>query len=283
MKTINNKQYNECSVVMLATDRADNCLILRGNKLETHKQYFTQSYLKNLGIKSYHLYILSDEEIKVGDWYFYGSGISKCEKYPDIINTYSVKKIILTTDLDLIKDGVQAIDDEFLEWFVNNPRCENTDIKTENICGRCYSNDLDDCWSAKECSDGKFDKIKYKIVIPKEESKQETLTYSEAAKKEERLFNSTMIFKQETLEEAARRYYEDNIDQSNIPREHYEWEIQELMTGFAYKWQQERMYSEEEVEQMINSFEKLCYKYQSNKDWFPSKKSEWFKQFKKKV
>jgi hypothetical protein len=31
------------------------------------------------------------------------------------------KKIILTTDTDLIADGVQAIDDEFLEWFVKNP------------------------------------------------------------------------------------------------------------------------------------------------------------------
>ena len=44
---------------------------------------------------------------------------------------------------------------------------------------------------------------------------------------------------QETLEEAVKTYYEENIDQSNIPREHYEWEIQDLMSGFAYKWQQE--------------------------------------------
>jgi len=36
--------------------------------------------------------------------------------------------------------------------------------------------------------------------------KQETLTYIEAAKKEERIFNSTM-FKQETLEEAKDRKY----------------------------------------------------------------------------
>jgi hypothetical protein len=50
--------------------------------------------------------------------------------------------------------------------------------------------------------------------------------------------------KQETLEEAAKTYYEENIDQSNIPREHYEWEIQDLMSGFAYKWQQEISYSE---------------------------------------
>jgi hypothetical protein len=38
-----------------------------------------------------------------------------------------VCKIILTTDQDLIKDGVQAIDDEFLEWFVKNPSCEEVE------------------------------------------------------------------------------------------------------------------------------------------------------------
>jgi hypothetical protein len=35
------------------------------------------------------------------------------------------------------------------------------------------------------------------------EPKQEILTYTEAAKKEERIFNSTMMSKQETLEEAG--------------------------------------------------------------------------------
>ena len=42
------------------------------------------------------------------------------------------------------------------------------------------------------------------------------------------------------------------------------------------------MYSEKEVLDIINSFEKLCYNYQNNKDWFPAKKSEWFEKFKKK-
>ena len=60
--------------------------------------------------------------------------------------------------------------------------------------------------------------------------------------------------KQETIEEAAKKYYEDNIDESNIPREHYEWEIQNLISGFAYKWQQEQnknLYSEEEVLELL--------------------------------
>jgi hypothetical protein len=58
--------------------------------------------------------------------------------------------------------------------------------------------------------------------------------------------------KQETLEEAAERYYEDNIDESNIPREHYEWEIQDLMIGFAYQWQQEQDKNKYSEEDMIN-------------------------------
>jgi hypothetical protein len=57
--------------------------------------------------------------------------------------------------------------------------------------------------------------------------------------------------KQETIREVVKRYYEDNIDESNIPREHYEWEIQDLMIGFAHQWQQEQdknKYSEEDLE-----------------------------------
>ena len=41
------------------------------------------------------------------------------------------KEILLSTDDLLIKDGVQAIDDEFLEWFVKNPSCE--EIKVEVV------------------------------------------------------------------------------------------------------------------------------------------------------
>jgi translation initiation factor 2 beta subunit (eIF-2beta)/eIF-5 len=71
-----------------------------------------------------HIYITSDEEIKEG-WYINtltnyiakGSGVD--------INW---KHIILTTDQELIKDGVQAIDDEFLEWFVKNSSCESVEI-----------------------------------------------------------------------------------------------------------------------------------------------------------
>ena len=77
----------------------------------------------------YHLYITSDEEIKKGDWYLdlsvfpnnisIGKGIyqMKYSKWGEE-GQGDCKKIILTTDQDLIANGVQAIDDEFFEWFV---------------------------------------------------------------------------------------------------------------------------------------------------------------------
>jgi hypothetical protein len=84
-----------------------------------------------------HIYITSDEEIKEGDWFFNGEHILQCSDVTDIIidtegqwsTIEDCKKIILTTDPDLIKDGVQSINDEFLEWFVNNPTCNSVEVK----------------------------------------------------------------------------------------------------------------------------------------------------------
>lgn len=38
-------------------------------------------------------------------------------------------KVILTTDHDLIKNGVQAIDNDFLEWFIKHPTCGVVDVE----------------------------------------------------------------------------------------------------------------------------------------------------------
>ena len=115
------------------------------------------------------VYITSDEEIKEGDYFYqdFDCIIHKCYKLSD---NYVIaekpsdypkkicKKIILTTDQDLIQDGVQAIDDEFLEWFVKNPSCETIDvrdIKTIPALQLTGNNHL-----------------YYKMIIPKEEPKQ---------------------------------------------------------------------------------------------------------------
>jgi hypothetical protein len=125
------------------------------------------------------IYITSDEEIKEGDWYLDKFGaiykrrpVERNRLMPCDGNW--VKKIILTTDQDLIKDGVQAIDDEFLEWFVKNPSCEKVEI--EELCGGCGSND-GDCWRSKECNEGYY-KNKYKIIFPKEELAKTQIDWS---------------------------------------------------------------------------------------------------------
>ena len=84
------------------------------------------------------LFITNDEEIKEGDWYLTNKNtLCKCfkknTKYVFSIEAGSsirtnCKKIILTTDQELIKDGVQAIDDEFLEWICKNPSCEKIEV-----------------------------------------------------------------------------------------------------------------------------------------------------------
>ena len=64
------------------------------------------------------IYITSDEEIKDGDWMIRGNEQPTLVT-PNFFWDFGVRyyKIILTTDQDLIKNGVQAIDDAFLEWF----------------------------------------------------------------------------------------------------------------------------------------------------------------------
>jgi hypothetical protein len=83
----------------------------------------------------------------------------KWKNKQNIWNYNHIREIILTTDQDLIKDGVQAIDDDFLEWFVKNPSCEYIrvkDIKTipSLQLGRPNGH------------------LMYEIIIPKEEPKR---------------------------------------------------------------------------------------------------------------
>lgn len=86
--------------------------------------------------KSRNIYITSEEEIKEGDWWLNlkTNDADKCTHKSEVLLYNSekyehIKKIILTTDQDLIKDGVQSIPDDFLEWFVENPSCESVEVK----------------------------------------------------------------------------------------------------------------------------------------------------------
>ena len=79
--------------------------------------------------KAQHVYITSDEEIKDGDFIFEAD--TNCINIADKDyrrNEFDFK-IVLSTDEDLIKYGVQVIDDNFLQWLVENPGCEEVKIR----------------------------------------------------------------------------------------------------------------------------------------------------------
>jgi hypothetical protein len=220
------------------------------------------------------IYITSDEDLKAGDWTY--NIVSKTiftakQELIDLINHPNVtlttnKKIILTTDQDLIKDGVQAIDDEFLEWFVKNPSCQS--VRVNNLCYGAL---------------GGFADAGYKIIIPKEEPKldleKEMFDLEQELDIPSHLRWHNSKPEQETLEEAAENHASKKLQRPITIYTPLESNVAEYVSFVkGAKWQQDQdknKYSEEEVLEIIN---RLGYDLGEPK----SAIEEWFEQFKKK-
>ena len=203
------------------------------------------------------IYITDDSEIKEGDFLIHTVTLNIYQHYSSESNLrQELKKIILTTNLDLIKDGVQAIDDEFLEWFVKNPSCEEVEVK--KFFG--FAED-------------------YLIIIPKEELER-GITITHVGKGESNpfelpkalpddVFYKSLEPKQETPEEVAERLY-PGVDR----------QIDRMLFINGVKWQQQKdknKYSDEEVKEIL----KLRLKWFGiSLDEFEDNK--WFEQFKNK-
>jgi hypothetical protein len=239
-----------------------------------------------------HLYITSNEEIKEGDCFI---GIKVEEDSNDnsfVIVTPKnkqqykgsgtfvwVKKIILTTDKDLIVDGVQAIDDTFLEWFVKNSSCEEVEVDYR------YDTNLQ---PILDSFGNKVLRVKIptessnlsQIIIPQEEPKQENCcTPIGQIKRYKDCKGCDRKPKQETIEEAAERYLENVNEKVHKDLERDSW----IKIGFiaGAKWQAERMYGEEDLREAFRQG-------QDNVDYseffgldFKITEQEWFEQFKK--
>ncbi len=197
--------------------------------------------------KVQHIYITNSEEIKDEDWFLeddienliFQRRNSKVYSLPD-----SAKKIVLTTDPDLIENGVQAIDDKFLEWFVKNPSCEEVEVEIETTSIQLPQQQLSE--NSYDLAFRWINKKVYKIIIPQEEpktgyvkSKTEFLGVEFTLKDGSKQF----VPIQSTLKEAAENKYGSDRYLFAQQRE-----------GFieGAKWQAERMYSEEELLQALN-------------------------------
>jgi hypothetical protein len=208
---------------------------------------------QTISLRSYqNIYITNDEEITGFEnniWVIKEKRIFLWQNTMALVSNNKPKKIILTTDQDLIKDGVQAIDDEFLEWFVKNPSCESVEVEKQMLCDYCGQEHCDNL----RCK-GYKDSVWYKIIIPKEEP-----TMLEEAKQRAKNYMSlkgALEPKQETtLEEAAERLYPFAFggigNSENDKKNHF-------VKGA--KWQAKRMYSEEDMKSAIEKTVEKCNK-----------------------
>lgn len=192
-----------------------------------------------------HIYITSDEEIKEGDWIF------NEEREPSVLQCIGQgslrgwNKIILTTDQDLIKDGVQAINDEFLEWFMKNSSCEWVETKLIEEIPSGFTFGMFG-------NDEPPTELVYKIIIPKEEPEQET------------------------VEEAAENYVRNEPDATLKLISKYSFKD-------GAKWQAERMYSEEDLKRAFEAGHKKGFSgYPNTENWKELPFEKWFEQIKKK-
>ena len=268
------------------------------------------------------IYITSDEEIKEGDKIINPTNeIQTCIGLEKGIGTHNIcwikvketttlqqilnsQKIILTTDTKLIADGVQAIDDDFLEWFVKNP-CEEVEIGNQSILDK---------------ADGHFHDF-YKIIIPKlvNPNNQEVMFHEEHQEyfhedfidgekvtiwlgkdyipKEEPksliekmkslqkqwqidMDKSLQETKQETLEKAALKYAMETYPKTEMKDYTTKMRLNfsQLVVAFenGYKLGQENSYSQEEV---FSILDKVFHMYASS---YRKEAGEWFEKFKKK-
>jgi hypothetical protein len=233
----------------------------RGTRLELCELEY--SHTRN----TQHIYITSDEEIKEGDWIGYPNlknWIPVQYLHGDLIG--SEKKIILTTDQELINYGVQAIDDTFLEWLVKNPTCEFVEVDYDVIVTQTKA--------LLQNQDNKTiaipHRIHYKIIIPQEEPKPIHQQIIDIVGGEDRFREIAGIKpKQETLEEAAVRIaYDSTEDNKGFPQ------MKAFINGA--KWMEERMYSEEEVRLMLSE------SFKASQEGYDITSDSIIKRFKKK-
>lgn len=135
---------------------------IRGLSLQ--KIYYSRLGSKSFGLTNKHLYIISDEPVKIGDWGLsIDNGIFKPNVHkltPNLI-TDVWGKIILTTDLDLIADGIQEIPESFVATYILlqndyiGDKIDYVHINTDVL----YDNGTDETFNVKI-------KIQHEIVLP---------------------------------------------------------------------------------------------------------------------
>ncbi len=250
---------------ILPTDKPSRLQINRHNTLFLSMEAKSYPDCTNQNI-----YITNDEEIKEGDFVLNISNnkiFKQDSSKPDAYTLSFWKKIILTTDQDLIKDGVQDIPDEFLEWFVKNPSYEEVQVL------KYKSNNMHKM------------NLGYKIILPKEEPKQYPKSFKE-------LFANTGI--EPTTDEDGNINYNFKATMKEEPNQEL---VNQLAEQIAYKFKlpkqettadyinrhiveamvevdKQKSYSEEEVLELLLNCPGPYLTDEEIKEWFEQSKKK---------
>jgi len=201
--------------------------------IDTVKQYTTlngsfRDMYQSFEVRN--LYITMNGSFSRGE--YVTDGIEVIKATPKLVNAQGLldrrqwKKIVLTTDQDLIKDDVQAIEDDFLEWFVKNPNCEEVDVI--------------DCTKILLPEEGWYT-FGYKIIIPEDDARTYVMKDGYLIPKEEDI-------DEETIEEYFLSSMKNVLQYKNDAQA-----IRFMEKYYEAKKEKEGVYNEEEIMNMFHS------------------------------
>jgi hypothetical protein len=310
------------NIHVIPTDKPSRVYNILGSKrigFTSNDPFYTENF--GGGTQNQNIYITNDEEIKEGEYGICLNLVREGFKSHQAVfkmdaeqrqamedlggqKKAEVLKVILTTDQDLINDDVQAIDDEFLEWFVKNPSCESVEV-VDNL--KYFNVDELRERHIKKLPYLYSEKIGYKIIIPQEEPKQDYSgvhlrhcyqgEYEDSCKYGENDCSTKPLEPKQRLEKYSERFDNDKSPIGNtetwgkrmvketleeavkrIYPEDEQWTDKHIF-NLGAKWQAERSYSEEEVIELLKTFD---IKFNSGIVERNKGIKEWFEQFKKK-
>lgn len=250
---------NTQNIFLLPTDKISNLYEFGG------QYHLNKSPEKN--IRSQYIYITENTVVKEGDYglafahgirgigrkrYVFkhdGSATSKLTAISE-----GCQKIILTNDIDLINDGIQPIEDNFIEWFVSKAKDSGKPIDIIELLPLRKSSgfyDEKEVWH--------WDFLGYKILIPEEETTPVLGVDYEYSINNEGMCVAIPIIKNETLQESAENYYENNVFCDGITEFEKQITLNSFQAGGEYLAQKVTDFLNEEItERRDYSASKMC-------------------------
>jgi hypothetical protein len=206
------------NIYVLPTNKPSRLFLNKVNNKLLLEDISNPSLKKVLPSGSYqNIYITADLEIKEGEWFITTLGyLHRCHTKNSktiyyVTNSGGIaigaeycKKVILTTYPDLIADGVQAIDGDFLHWFVKNSSCEYVEVKK----GKLQTNDDGQKYGFPDMS-------LYEIIIPQEPKQENCCTPVGQIKRYVDCVGCDKKPKEKTIEELAFEKYPRSMSEKD--------------------------------------------------------------------